>query len=140
MLYSMIKHLHLTCVLLSITGFCLRGLWQLKKSALAGRQDLSSDRWQRWRWLPHVNDTILLLAALALTLQVDQYPFMDGWLTAKVLGLIVYIILGSVALTPGRPPRLRLGVGLLAVLVFAWIGSVALSKQVLGFLAMIPMF
>jgi len=130
--YTLIKHLHVACVILSIGGFCLRGLWQLrwlKKSALAGRLS------RKLRWLPHVNDTVLLAAAIILAVLIGQYPFVDAWLTAKVLGLIVYIILGSLALTPGRPARLRVTAGLLAVLVFAWIASVALSKHSAGFLS-----
>lgn len=127
MLYMAIKHLHLACVVLSISGFCLRGLLLMQNSALTGR---------RWlRILPHVNDTILLTAGIALTVLIAQYPFLNGWLTAKFFGLIAYIVLGALALKPGRAPRLRLAAGIAAVAVFGWIVSVALSKDGLGFLA-----
>lgn len=127
MLYLAIKHLHITCVVLSITGFCLRGLLHLKKSTLAGR---------RWlRVIPHINDAILLAAAIALTILIGQYPFLDAWLTAKVFGLIVYIILGALALQAGRSPQLRIAAGLAAMVVFGWIVSVALTKDPLGFLS-----
>lgn len=127
MLYVAIKHLHIACVALSISGFCLRGLLLMQDSALTGR---------RWlRILPHVNDTILLAAGIALTVLIAQYPFLDGWLTAKFFGLIAYIILGALALKPGRSPRLRLAAGIAAVAVFGWLVSVALSKDGLGFLA-----
>jgi len=133
--YILIKQLHVACVILSISGFCLRGILQLgfaKKSALAGR--LSA----RLRWLPHVNDTVLLAAAITLAVMIEQYPFLDAWLTAKVLGLIAYIMLGSLALTPGRSIRLRVSAGLIAVAAFGWIASVALSKHPTGFL--LPLF
>lgn len=127
MLYVAIKHLHIACVVLSISGFCLRGLLLMQNSALTGR---------RWlRILPHFNDTILLTAGIALTVLIAQYPFLDGWLTAKFFGLIAYIVLGALALKPGRAPRLRLAAGIAAVAVFGWIVSVALSKDGLGFLA-----
>ena len=127
MLYVAIKYLHIACVVLSISGFCLRGLLLMQNSALTGR---------RWlRILPHVNDTILLTAGIVLTVLIAQYPFLDGWLTAKFFGLIAYIVLGALALKPGRPPRLRLAAGGAAVAVFGWIVSVALSKDGLGFLA-----
>ncbi len=127
MLYVAIKYLHIACVVLSISGFCLRGLLLMRNSALARR---------RWlRILPHVNDTILLTAGIVLTVLIAQYPFLDGWLTAKFFGLIAYIVLGALALKPGRPPRLRLAAGGAAVAVFGWIVSVALSKDGLGFLA-----
>lgn len=127
MFYLAIKHLHVTCVILSLTGFCLRGLLLMRNSALARR---------RWlRVLPHVNDAILLAAGITLTVLIAQYPFLAGWLTAKFFGLIAYIILGALALKPGRSPRLRVAAGFLAVAVFGWIVSVALSKDGLGFLS-----
>jgi uncharacterized membrane protein SirB2 len=131
MLYVAVKHLHIVCVALSITGFCLRGMLLLQKSALAGRQN-------EWRWLrilPHVNDSILLAAAITLTVLIGQYPFVDAWLTAKIFGLIAYIILGALALAPGRSPLLRITAGIAAVAVFGWIVSVALTKHPLGMLA-----
>jgi uncharacterized membrane protein SirB2 len=131
MLYLVIKHLHVTCVVLSISGFCLRGLLQLRKSALAERY--AGRRWLRR--LPHINDSLLLAAALTLTVLTGQYPFVDAWLTAKVFGLIAYIIFGALALQAGRPPRLRIAAGIAAVGVFGWIVSVALTKNPLGLLA-----
>ncbi len=124
MLYVIVKHLHITCVVLSITGFCLRGVLTWQRSALTGR------RWMRI--LPHINDSILLVAALTLAVLIGQYPFVDAWLTAKVLGLIAYIILGVVALRPGRSPRVRTAAGFAAVALFGWIVSVALTKNPLG--------
>lgn len=131
MLYLTMKYLHISFVTVSITGFCLRGFLLMQKSGLAAR--LREQRW--FRLFPHINDTLLLLAALSLTILIGQYPFMNGWLTAKVFGLIAYIILGSLALKPGRSSRLRLAAGLAAVAVFGWIVSVALSKQPLGLFA-----
>jgi uncharacterized membrane protein SirB2 len=128
-----VKHVHIVCVVLSISGFCLRGWLMMKKSALAGRQPE-----RRWlRILPHVNDTILLAAALTLMVLIGQYPFVDTWLTVKIFGLITYIILGSLALKPGRSPQLRVAAGLAAIAVFGWIVSVALTKHPLGVLALL---
>lgn len=127
MSYLAIKHLHIACVILSISGFCLRGLLLMQKSALARRRV--------FKILPHANDSLLLAAALALMVKLEQYPFIDGWLTAKVFGLIAYIILGAVAFSTYRPPRMRLLAGLAAVTVFSWIVSVALTKNPWGWLA-----
>lgn len=131
MLYLTIKYLHVTCVVLSISGFCLRGLLLLRNPALR--------RWhgeRRWlRMLPHLNDSLLLAAAITLTVLIGQYPFVNGWLTAKILGLFAYILLGAYALRPGALPRLRIAAGIAAVAVFAWIVSVALTKQVWGLFA-----
>lgn len=127
MSYLAIKHLHIACVILSISGFCLRGFLLMQKSALARRRI--------FKVLPHVNDSLLLAAALALMVKLEQYPFVDGWLTAKVFGLIAYIILGAVALGAHHPPRVRLLAGMTAVAVFGWIVSVALTKNPWGGLA-----
>jgi uncharacterized membrane protein SirB2 len=124
MLYLAVKHLHVVCVTLSILGFCLRGLLALRKSPLLQR------RWMRI--VPHANDALLLAAALTLTVLIEQYPFLDGWLTAKVFGLIAYIILGALALQPQRRPLVRAAAGVAAVAVFGWIVSVALSKSPFG--------
>lgn len=127
-MYFAIKYLHVACVILSGTGFFFRGLLMLNDSPLAER-----------RWLkifPHVNDTVLLAAALTLAVMIGQYPFDAAWVTAKVFGLIGYVILGSLALKAGRSKRLRLICWLLALLVFAYIVSVALTHDPRGFLAM----
>jgi len=87
------------------------------------------------RVVPHINDSILLGAALTLTVLVGQYPLVDAWLTAKIFGLIAYIILGALALKAGYSGRFRVLAGASAVAVFGWIVSVALSKNALGVFA-----
>jgi len=139
MLYLTLKYLHVTCVILSIGGFCLRGMLLMRKSALAGRHIAWNDEWHGGRpllrVLPHVNDSLLLAAAIGLAMVLEQYPFVDGWLSAKIVGLLAYILLGALALKPGRGPRMRIMAGLAAVAVFSWIVSVAVSKHPAGFLA-----
>ena len=54
---------------------------------------------------------------------------------AKIIGLVVYVALGVLALRPGRPPAQRALYGLAALTVVGWIVSVALSKNAWGFLA-----
>jgi uncharacterized membrane protein SirB2 len=132
MLYASAKSVHIVCVTLSIFGFCLRWLLLMQKSALAGR--LTGQRW--FRILPHVNDTILLAAAIVLALSIGQYPFVDNWLTAKIFGLLAYIALGAITLKNARRhPRQAVLAGVAAIMVFGWIVSVALHKDPLGILA-----
>jgi len=127
-MYFAIKHLHVACVILSGTGFFFRGLLMLNDSPLAE---------QRWlKILPHFNDTVLLAAALTLAVMVGQYPFVAAWVTAKVFGLLGYVILGSLALKTGRSKKVRVICWLLALLVFCYIVSVALTHDPRGFLAM----
>jgi uncharacterized membrane protein SirB2 len=125
-MYAAVKHLHIACVVLSGAGLFLRGLLTMANSPLLRR---------RWlRIAPHVNDSVLLAAAIALMLLTRQYPFVDAWLTAKVLGLAAYIVLGAVALRPGRPRGVRIAAWLAALAVFAYIVSVALTKSPWGLL------
>lgn len=125
-MYPALKHLHLTAVALSFSLFMLRGLWMLADSPRLQ---------QRWvRIVPHVIDTVLLASAIGLTLTLHQYPFVQSWLTAKLLGLVVYIILGSIALHYGPNKPLRATAWLAALLVFGYIVSVALTRAPQGFL------
>ncbi len=120
-LYLALKGVHVTCVILSLTGFVVRGAWMMLGSALLDR---------RWvRVAPHVVDTLLLASAVALALLSHQYPGVHDWLTAKVTGLLVYIILGSIALRRGRSRRIRIGFWVAALATFGYIVAVALTRD-----------
>ncbi len=121
MSYLFLKHLHLSAVTLSLGFFLLRGGWMLLDSAMLQR---------RWvRVLPHLVDSVLLLSAIAMTLQIRQYPFTADWLTAKVIALLLYIMLGSVALKRGRTRTIRMTALLGAILCAGYIVGVALTRD-----------
>ena len=125
--YSLLKYVHVTCVVLSGTGFVLRGVWMMQGSPMLAH---------RWvRALPHVVDTVLLASAIALALMIEQYPLAHAWLTAKVFGLIAYIVLGTIALKRGRTPGIRITAFCGALLVFAYIVAVATTKSALPYLS-----
>jgi len=84
------------------------------------------------RVLPHVVDTLLLASAVWLAVLLRQYPFVQGWLTAKVLGLIAYIVLGSYALRRGRTPRQRAAAFVAALVTAAYIVAVAVTRDPRG--------
>lgn len=124
-MYLALKHLHLTMVMLSLSLFVLRGLWMLGDSALLQR---------RWvRIIPHLIDTVLLASAIGLTLVLQQYPVVNGWLTAKVLALVIYIILGSIALRYGTTKKIRTAAWAAALATFGYIASVGITRTPLGF-------
>ena len=126
-MYLAVKYVHVISVALSLTGFFLRGILMMRDSPLLGA---------RWiRVVPHINDTVLLVAALTLAAMSGQYPFVVGWVTAKVLGVIAYIILGALALRDASTRRLRIACWFASLAVFGWIVSVALTRQPTGFLA-----
>lgn len=96
---------------------------------------VESDMLQR-RWVkvvPHIVDTLLLTSALIMVSWSGQYPFVQSWLTAKVIALIVYIALGTIALKRGKTKVMRSGALLAAIVTFAYIVSVALTKQAMIF-------
>jgi uncharacterized membrane protein SirB2 len=119
--YLLLKHLHMSCAAMSGTLFLLRGLWMLQDSPQLGR---------RWvRTLPHLIDTVLLASAVTLAVWSAQYPLAQPWLTAKVCALLLYIVLGSVALKRGCSKGIRAAAFLAALATFAYIVAVALSKN-----------
>ncbi|MDO8250152.1 MAG: SirB2 family protein [Rhodoferax sp.] len=119
--YLWVKHLHVTCVVLSISLFALRGTLEL-----------TSQPWRQGRLLrvaPHIVDTVLLGSALWLAWRIGQYPFVDAWLTAKVLALLLYIVLGMRALARNTPQAQRLPYFAGALLSVGYILGVALTRS-----------
>jgi uncharacterized membrane protein SirB2 len=125
--YYALKHFHMSCAALSGSFFFVRGMWMLRGSALL------QARWVRVA--PHLIDTALLASALALAMWSGQYPFVQPWLTAKVVALLAYIVLGTVALKRGPTRASRALAFALAMLTFAYIVAVAISKSPLPLLA-----
>ncbi len=121
MSYILLKHLHVTCVVLSGLGFSLRGVWMLLDSPMLQRPLV--------RRLPHVVDSVLLGSALLMAWTSAQYPFINAWLTAKFFGLLAYIVLGAMALRRGRTKSRRTAFLFLALLAYAYIVSVALTRN-----------
>jgi uncharacterized membrane protein SirB2 len=123
--YLLLKHFHMTCAALSGGFFLVRGTWMLAESKLLQR---------RWvRTLPHIVDTLLLASAIGLAVWSHQYPGRMPWLTAKVVALVAYIVLGAVALKYGRTKAIRAAALAGAVATFGYIVGVALSKNPLFF-------
>ena len=121
-MYMMAKHLHLTAVGLSILLFVIRFLYgQMNPGFLQ----------KKWvKIVPHIIDTVLLLSAIWLCVILAQYPFVNGWLTFKVIGVIAYIGLGMIALKRVKTPPLKWGAFLAALVVLGLTAKVAVTKQV----------
>jgi uncharacterized membrane protein SirB2 len=113
-----LKAVHVATAAASWLMFFVRGLWML------GRSPLLERRWVRI--VPHVNDTVLLAAGVWMAVTLRQYPGTHAWLTAKVIALVVYVGLGTVALRRRRP-----GAWIAAQLVFLYIVAVALAHDAL---------
>lgn len=120
-MYHLVERIHIGAVLVSFSLFQIRAFWMLRGSAMLGR---------RWvRIVPHVIDTVLLAAGLWLAWRLRQLPRPDPWLTAKLTGLVGYIVLGSIALKRGRTRGVRTGAYVAATTVFLYIVAVARAKH-----------
>ncbi|HXY22265.1 MAG TPA: SirB2 family protein [Burkholderiaceae bacterium] len=127
--HLLIKTIHVTAVAISGTGFFARGLGGLLGAPWV--------RGRLARTLPHIVDTVLLLSALALAWTLRLTPANTPWLMAKIIGLVVYIGLGMLALRPRRPLAVRTFAWIVALATFGWIVSVAIKKSPLGILALL---
>ena len=126
-MYSTLKIIHVCVALLTISGFMLRGYWML-----TDKRKLQ----QRWvRILPHVVDTVFLLAGIGLIMTLHLQVMQNDWLLMKIAALIVYVVLGTIALKRGTTRKIRVTALILAVLTFAYIAGVALTKSMLSWLA-----
>ncbi|SPB17025.1 hypothetical protein NOV72_04224 [Caballeronia novacaledonica] len=119
-----LRAFHMICAGLSIAGFVLRWIWMLTNSRLLSARAT--------KILPHIVDTLLLASAIALVAIVG-FSANAAWLGAKIAGLVVYIVLGTFALKRGRTKGARAVYGVLAIVVFAFIASVARTHDPLGF-------
>ena len=121
MTYVILKYTHVAAVVASFTLFFVRGLWMMTTP------EKLAVRWVRV--VPHVIDTVLLVSAIALAAITAQYPFVQPWLTAKVLALLAYIVLGTVAIRRGRTRHVRIVAWILALIVFGYIVAVARTRD-----------
>lgn len=123
--YPQIRHTHIGLVAASGSLFALRGV-----AHLAGA---------RWPMRGAVRaaavaiDTLLLGAGATLwaLLQLDPLA-RDHWLAAKLGLLVVYVVLGTLALKRARRPAQRLAFLLAALLVFGTMVSMAVTRHPLG--------
>lgn len=125
--YFLVKHLHMTVAGLSLGLFMLRAWWSYRQSPWLGR---------RWvKIAPHVIDTALLGLGLWLMVTLSLWPHQQPWLAAKLIALLVYIGLGTVAIKRGRSPAVRGVAGVAAVLTFLYMIGAAVRHSPLSWLS-----
>jgi len=125
--YLEIRAVHIGAVILSGAILFLRGVVH----------NLLNASWvMAWpiRTLTYTVDTVLLTAAVMLMAVVRQAPFVDSWLTMKVLLVLVYIYLGYMALR-GPTKRVRWASLGAAALVYGFVITVARAHNPLGIFA-----
>ena len=127
--YGVLKTIHESAVTLSFAGFFARGVGMLG--------DATWVKHRLAKTLPHLVDTVLIVSALWLAWILRLTPSNAPWIGAKIVGLFVYIGIGMVALRFGRTKGVRASAWILAMLVFAWIVSVAITKDPRGFVSFV---
>jgi uncharacterized membrane protein SirB2 len=123
-----IRQVHIACAVLSGALFCLRGGLRIANVA-AGNDRLL-------RLTSYVIDTALLAAAVLLMIILQ----LDAWLTTRVLLLVIYIVLGSLALKRARSRRSSVLALCGALLTYTWIIGVAVPHAPAGWLSLVRPF
>jgi uncharacterized membrane protein SirB2 len=119
-MYMAFKHFHLLMVVLSVSFLLLRFALSLKPAAVL--------QTKFFKIAPHIVDTLLLVSAVMLMVTIQQYPFVNPWLTEKLIALLAYIALGVMALK-GRTKAMR---WMYFFGALGWLGlvlRVAITKQ-----------
>ena len=118
---AFLKPLHITFAIVSVCGFIVRGYWMMSGSALLYR---------RWvRVAPHAVDTLLLLSGLTMMFAFGLYPNEHPWLATKLVAVMVYIALGSIALKHGKTRVGRTIAFVAAISVLVYIVAVAVQHS-----------
>lgn len=117
----LIKLVHVSCALLSITGFLARSYLIFTQS-----------RYLQQRWLkitPHLIDTLLLASGVTLVLYTRQYPFVMSWITVKLFIVVLYIAFGLYTFRFAKT-RIQFTGGFIgACLSFSFIIAIAITHQ-----------
>ncbi len=125
--YAQIRWVHIACIIASGSLFLLRG-----SLVLAGQQRIAM--LAPLRFLSYGIDTVLLSAALMLLTILPHAMFANGWLSVKLVLVIVYIALGSLALKLGRTARARTVAFVAALAVYLGIIAIARTHDPMGWL------
>ncbi|MCD1125752.1 SirB2 family protein [Jinshanibacter sp. LJY008] len=123
-MYIWVKHLHVLTAVISIVLFILRFYWKWRGSAIMQ---------QRWiKITPHLNDTILFGTGVMLIFITHFYPFsvQGTWLTEKLIALVIYIVLGYIALGKRNRSQMVKSVAFMAAILCLYlIVTLATSKM-----------
>jgi uncharacterized membrane protein SirB2 len=120
-MYEMTKNLHLTFMLLSVLLFLTRFVLTLNASPILQKKAL--------KIAPHIIDTLWIITAIGLCLMVQQYPFVNPWVTEKLLAFVMYFFMVIFALKLAKTHLMRL-IGVVGALSWlAYAGMVAVTKQ-----------
>lgn len=125
-MYMAFKHLHMSLALLTFLGFLLRAILAFMGSPILQKKLI--------KVAPHIIDTAFLASAVALMVILQQYPFTHAWLTAKIFGLIAYIVFGTMTIKRAPNNAVRSIFFILSITAFMYTAKVAITKDALFFM------
>ena len=121
--YMLLKQIHIALAVTTLISFVIRGYWMITDSSLLHHKLVKT--------IPHVIDTLLLSTAVALMMMAGFYPWILDWVAAKILLLLLYIVLGTIALKRGKTKAQRIAAFIAALICIGLIFKSALSKFIL---------
>lgn len=121
--YMLLKQIHIVLAVTTLISFVIRGYWMITDSSLLHHKMVKT--------IPHVIDTLLLSTAVALMMMAGFYPWILDWVAAKILLLLLYIVLGTIALKRGKTKTQRIAAFIAALICIGLIFKSALSKFML---------
>lgn len=122
--YFLIKHIHMTAAGLSLIFFIVRAFWSVKGSAMLQNKAV--------KVVPHIIDSVLLVAGIILAAMIGPE---QPWILAKIVLLLAYIGVGTVAIKRGRTPTQRAVAAVIAVAIFLYIVGIAIAHNPLSWFA-----
>ena len=120
-LYSIVKIFHIICVMVSLSGFVIRGILKLNDPQILQHKLV--------RVLPHVVDTLLLISALTLVVMSGMYPWLAPWVGVKLVALVAYIIAGSIFMRSESKGLVQSSWFAVSLIIASYIVLVALTKS-----------
>ena len=126
-MYLTIKTIHMTCALISFTGFLFRAYLMVTES-----------KWLNHKVVlitPHVVDTLFLVSGATMAFMVNFGLFSQMWLTMKIGLLMCYLLFVGIALNRVKTRSIRIAAFFLAVATFGYIVGIAVIKSPAGWLA-----
>lgn len=122
--YFLIKHIHMTAAGLSLIFFIVRAFWSVTGSAALQNKAV--------KVVPHIIDSVLLVAGIILAAMIGPE---QPWILAKIVLLLAYIGVGTVAIKRGRTPTQRAVAAVIAVAIFLYIVGIAIAHNPLSWFA-----
>jgi uncharacterized membrane protein SirB2 len=119
--WPLVNQLHVAFALLTMCSFSLRAYWMLTGSPLL--------RGPSSRWLPHIIDTMLFATGLTMAVGLAISPLTHPWFATKLVAIVVYAVIGSIALKRGRSKSARVVALVLSSLVLIYIFAAALNHD-----------